>query len=87
MDLTDRATEGLVTLSHAVAISNELVVAGIFVDLSCFAAAEESHDDESDSAYAELKCRGGDGYPVPSHVRLAPERVTVRVCEMPILVK
>jgi hypothetical protein len=85
MDQEDRAPGGLVTLSHAVAISSELVIAGIFVDITCVAAAEESRVKESDSAYAELKCRSGDGYPVPSRLRLDPERVRVRLCEMPWL--
>jgi hypothetical protein len=84
MDQADHAPGGLVTLSHAVAISSELAVAGIFVDITCLAAAEESPV-ESDSAYAELKCRSGDGYPVPSRLRLDPERVRVRLCEMPWL--
>jgi hypothetical protein len=85
MDQEDRAPGGLVTLNHAVTISPELVVAGIFVDITCFAAAEESQADESDSAYAELKCRDGDGYPVPSRLRLDPERTRVRLCEMQVL--
>ena len=76
----------LVTLSHAAAISSELVVAGIFVDITCLAAAEESAH-ESDSAYAELKCRSGDGSPPPSRLRLDPERTRVRLCEMPVLQK
>jgi hypothetical protein len=84
MDLEDRAPGGLVTLSHAAAISGELVVAGIFVDITCFAAAEQSQN-ESHSAYAELKCRSGDGYPVPSRVRLDLGRIRVRLCEMPLL--
>jgi hypothetical protein len=84
-DQEDSAPGGLVTLNHAVAISSELVVAGIFVDVTCFAAAEESETNESDSAYAELKCRDGDGFPVPSRLRLDPQWTRVRLCEMPVL--
>lgn len=85
MDQEERAPEGLVTLGHTVAISPQLVVAGIFVDITCFAAAEESQANEEDSAYAEFKCRDGDGFPVPSLIRLVPERTRVRLCEMPVL--
>jgi hypothetical protein len=87
MDQEDRAAGGLVTLSHTVAISSELVVAGVFVDITAYAAAEESQANESHSAYAEIKCRNGDGFPVPSRLRLVPERTRVRLCEMPILTK
>ncbi len=79
------APEGLVRLSHTVAVSPELLVAGVFVDITCFAAAEESQTDASQSAYADLKCKRGDGFPVPSRLRLTPDQVRVRLCEMPLL--
>ena len=85
MGIEDRTQEGLVTLSHAVAVSSELVVAGIFVDITCVATAEESQANVSDPAYAELKCRSGDGYPVPARLKLDPERLRVHLCEMPWL--
>ncbi|QUC59013.1 hypothetical protein IOD14_20725 [Streptomyces sp. A2-16] len=85
---TDRTDDGLVTLSHAVAISSELVVAGIFVDITCFASAEESPENESDSAFAEFQCENRDGaFPPPSRLKLNPERVRVRLCELAALVK
>jgi hypothetical protein len=87
MEREDSAPEGLVTLNHAVAISSNLAVAGIFVDLSCFAAAEESEANVSDSAFAELKCMPGDGFPVPSHLRLDIEQIKIRLCEMPPLLE
>jgi hypothetical protein len=87
MGKEDRAPGGLVTLSHAVAISSELASAGIFVDITCVAEAEESQANPLDSAYAELKCRSGDGYPAPARLRLDPERTRVRLCEMPWLTR
>jgi hypothetical protein len=84
MDQEDHAPGGLVTLSHAVPITNALAVAGIFVDITCFAAAEDSPDSNK-AAYAELKCSRGGTYPVPSRLRLDPERVRIRLCEMPPL--
>jgi hypothetical protein len=85
MVVDDRAPNGLVYLSHSVAISSDLLVAGVFVDITCFAAAEESQENQWDSAYAELKCASADSLPVPSLIRVAPERTSVRLCEMPIL--
>jgi hypothetical protein len=87
MDLNNRAPGGMVRLSHTVAISAELVIAGVFVDITCFAAAEESPANVDDSAYAELKCARGDGWPVPSHLRLVPEETRVFLCEMPFIAR
>jgi hypothetical protein len=82
-DLDDLAPQGLITLEHSVAIGDQLQVAGLFVDVFCFAAAEVSQDGSLSSAYAELKCRSGDGFPVPSRLRLDLESLRVRLCATP----
>ena len=84
-DLDDHAPSGTLNLHHAVTISRDLQVAGVFVDITCFAAAEIAENSQVLSAYADLKCRSGDGYPVPSQVRVDQEQVQIRICEMPDL--
>ncbi len=85
-NLIDSAPEGVVKLSHSAVIPGGLVVAGIFVDATCHAIAEEFLADVNKIAYAELKCRGDDiAYPVPSRLRLIPERTELVFCERPLL--
>jgi hypothetical protein len=84
-DKDDHSSAGTLNLRHAVIISPALEVAGVFVDLTCFAAAEIAGDPQVLSAYADLKCRSGDGYPVPSQVRVEQEQVQIRMCELPDL--
>ena len=84
-DLDDHAPSGTLNLHHAVSISRDLQVAGVFIDITCFAAAEIAENPQVLSAYADLKCRSGDGYPVPSQVRVDQEQVQIRMCEIPDL--
>jgi hypothetical protein len=82
-DLDDNAPSGTLKLHHAISISRDLQVAGVFVDITGFAAAEIAENSQVLSAYADLKCRSGDGYPVPSQVRVDREQVQIRICELP----
>jgi hypothetical protein len=82
-DSEDHVPSGALTLQHAAAIDQDLRVAGVFVDITCFAAAEIAPS-KWDSAFAEFKCRSGDGFPPPSQIRVDhQEGVSLRLCEMP----
>jgi hypothetical protein len=88
-DSDDRAPSGRINLSNTVALSPETLTLSVFVDVTCFAGAEES--EELLPAFALFECRdkpvteaNGTWIP-PSRLRL--HRVTARLCELPILVQ
>lgn len=84
-DSEDHAPSGRLSLQHAVAISRDLNLARVFVDIACLAAAEIDESDKWRSAYAHIHCRTGGFSPTPCRVRVDPGQVRIRLCEMPSL--
>ena len=88
MQSTDHAPGGVVPLSLTVALSPATSTLGIFVDVTCFAAAEET-EEPFQSAFTVFECRNKPleditGLPVfPSRLRVA--EATARLCELPVL--
>lgn len=87
----DRAPGGIVELTLVAALGPSTSAVSVFVDVSCFAGAEETEEPESYSAFALFECRdkpvteiNGSWVP-PSRLRV--RRTSARICQLPVLVQ
>jgi hypothetical protein len=86
----DRAPGGIVNLSTTVAPAPATSILSVFVDVTCFAAAEETAE-QFKTGFALFECRNKavteiNGIYVPPS-RLRVRQVTARLCEVPVLVQ
>ena len=84
----DRAPDGRIHLESTVAIGPETSELAVFVDVSCFAGAEEV-DESSSSGFAVFECRDKPveeitGLYVPP-ARLRIRYMSAELCELPVL--
>jgi hypothetical protein len=88
MQSTDRAPGGVVPLSLTVALAPATSALAMFVDVTCFAAAEET-EERFRSAFTVFECRNKPVeeitglYVFPSRLQVA--QATARLCELPVL--
>ena len=86
----DRAPNGMITLAKTLAVAPATSTLAVFVDATCFAAAEETAE-QFRSAFKLFDCRNkpvteiNGIYVSPSRLRV--RQVTARLCELPVLLK
>jgi hypothetical protein len=89
-DSKDNAPGGVIRLSKTVGLGAGTRSLSVFVDVQCFAGAEEG-DGRLHSAFSLFECRNKPVtevtgvYVPPSRIRL--QQVTARICEVPVVTK